>query len=181
MGGGSLFGGGSLTSSSSSTTSAKSNNNNNINTNRDDEGGDDEEGEDEPQEETTPVQKSENMDEDALFSADPAKVTVFRSEEKKWAGKGKGRLSVLRHKETRATRVVLNADTTGKVLFNAPLNGSMGASIKRDKAGVSITTQSYALVGNALEPDGKPALYRLVCKSEEEAEQLERALKDATK
>jgi hypothetical protein len=143
-------------------------------------------GPDEPEEPTVAVVKAKNEEEEEIVQVDPGRVTTYRTESKEWIGKGKGRLQVLRDKKTLKYRVVVNADTTGKVMFNAPLNSSIRPSLKRaDKKSITLILQSFSpSPDNPMElvadNEGKPALYCITVKDEKTCDTVFAALEKAT-
>jgi hypothetical protein len=63
-------------------------------------------------------------DEDVLYEV-RAKATLYeyvkKDDAKKWVTKGLGPLRVLKHRDTKATRILLRGDPTGKIVINKGL------------------------------------------------------------
>ncbi|KAH9260406.1 hypothetical protein BASA81_001576 [Batrachochytrium salamandrivorans] len=140
------------------------------------EGGDDALEEDEP---AVEVIKSSSETEDTLFEAEGAKMSMLA--EKEFKPKGEGRIVFLRDKANKAKcQLIVRSPTTGKIFFNAPVNSSMKSSIKLKGRSVLMMTLSFGLnvETNALEAEngGKPGYYRMLLKSEDEAQRLNAAL-----
>ena len=149
----------------------------------DDDGEGDGDEEQEPEEPPVAVERKKNEDEDEVFEVERSKVTMWNAEAKEWVGRGKGRLYVLKDKKTGKQRIVMHAESTGKVMFNAPLNASVAGTIKRTKNNVAVAVVSYSpsqANPNELEADngGKPALYKFTV-PDANADALEQAVREA--
>ncbi|KAI9055751.1 hypothetical protein LZ554_000692 [Drepanopeziza brunnea f. sp. 'monogermtubi'] len=95
-----------------------------------------------------------------------AKATKFEKSESGWVSKGLGPLRVLKHKETKATRILLRADPSGSIILNKALLSNV--EYTQNKKTVKIMV--LADVGTALE------IYILQVKTEESAKNLAEVL-----
>ncbi|EKD11856.1 uncharacterized protein L3040_000338 [Drepanopeziza brunnea f. sp. 'multigermtubi'] len=95
-----------------------------------------------------------------------AKATKFEKNESGWVSKGLGPLRVLKHKETKSTRILLRADPSGSIILNKALLSNV--EYTQNKKTVKIMV--LADVGTALE------IYILQVKTEESAKNLAEVL-----
>lgn len=106
-------------------------------------------------------------DEDVLFEV-KAKALSFDYEKKLWVSRGVGLFRVLKHRETRKTRMLLRSETIGKILLNSALLSAMKyehASNKSVKVAVA-------------EDNGKLATWMIRVGKDEDAQKLASLLEE---
>lgn len=62
--------------------------------------------------------------EDVLFTV-KAKAMIYTAEKKTWLSKGVGMLRVLKHRDSKKTRILMRQDPSGKIVLNAALVGTL--------------------------------------------------------
>ena len=106
-------------------------------------------------------------DEDVLFEV-KAKALSFDYEKKTWVGRGIGLFRILKHRETRKTRMLLRQEIVGKILLNSALLSAMKyehASNKSVKLAVA-------------EDNGKLATWMIRVGKDEDAQKLASLLEE---
>lgn len=62
--------------------------------------------------------------EDVLFTV-KAKAMIYAAEKKNWLSKGVGMLRVLKHRDSKKTRILMRQDPSGKIVLNVALVGTL--------------------------------------------------------